>query len=128
MGCPEFVGQNVFHSWADRNFHVVDRLTRIRETSVLGGIYRALWRFHSDSTVIPKALLRFLVLTLVLLLVAFAVLMAFYALVVQLGDAVAARALFWAANACLILLVTDAVLLLAALGLRAVTDEEEEEE
>ena len=85
-------------------------------------------RFHSDSTVIPKALLRFLVLTLVLLLVAFAVLMAFYALVVQLGDAVAARALFWAANACLILLVTDAVLLLAALGLRAVTDEEEEEE
>ncbi len=71
---------------------------------------------------VPRPLLVFLVFGLVLMLVAFAVLMAFYALVLTMGDTAAATALFWAANTALVLLVIDLVLLLIALGLRAVDD------
>ena len=69
---------------------------------------------------IPRSVLISLVFGLVLMLVAFAVLMAFHALVLAMGDAVAARAIFWAAITCLVLLVVDVLLLLAALGLRAI--------
>ena len=59
-----------------------------------------------------------------LLLVAFAVIMAFYALIVSLGDAPAGKVLFWIAMGALILLITDVVLLVGALGLRAVQQQD----
>ena len=72
---------------------------------------------------VPRPVLTLLVFGLVLLLVAFAVLMAFYALVSAMGDPKGATALLWAANTCLVLLVIDMVLLLAALGLKALDKE-----
>jgi len=45
-----------------------------------------------------------------------------YALTQSAGDQTAAGALWWVAMGVLMLLVTDAVLLLGALGLRSLTD------
>jgi hypothetical protein len=69
--------------------------------------------------VIPRVVFFVLVAGLSIFVVAFAVLMAFYALVTGLGDLVAARALLWTAMACLILAAVDLLLLVGALGLQA---------
>lgn len=74
---------------------------------------------------IPRPILSLLVFGLVLLLVAFSVLMAFYALISAMGDSAGATALLWAAIICLVMLVVDMILLLGALGLRSLRDEEE---
>ena len=68
---------------------------------------------------IPQRALAVLVGVLAILVVAFSVLMAFYLLVLALGDAVASRAPLGTAFGCLILLVTDMVLLVGALGLKS---------
>jgi hypothetical protein len=60
-----------------------------------------------------------LVFALPLLVVAFAVVMGGYALAQATGDATAARALFWVAMACLMLTCVDLILLVGALGARA---------
>lgn len=80
--------------------------------------------------VIPQRVFIALVGGLAILVVAFAVLMGFYALIGALGDAPAARALLWAATSCLILLVMDLVLLVGALGVQTLqqNDEDESEE
>jgi hypothetical protein len=59
-------------------------------------------------------------------MVAFAVLMAFYALVSALGDVDGARTLLWAAIATLLLLVIDLVLLVGSLGLKALQGREDD--
>jgi hypothetical protein len=56
------------------------------------------------------------------LLVAFAVLMAFYLLVRSLNDAPAAQVLLWTSVGCLMLLVADLVMLVIALGLRSLQE------
>jgi hypothetical protein len=53
------------------------------------------------------------------LLVAFAVLMGGYALAAAAGDTLGAVALWWIAMGCLMLIVTDALLLVMALGIAA---------
>ena len=62
------------------------------------------------------------------LVVTFAVLAGASFLTAGLGDATGARGLRWVAVGTLLLLVIDAILLLAALGIRAVESEDEETE
>jgi hypothetical protein len=76
--------------------------------------------------VIPRAVVFILVAGLSIFVVAFAVLMAFYALVTGLGDAFAAKALLWTAMACLMLAVTNLLLLVGVLGLQALQRHEDE--
>ena len=71
---------------------------------------------------IPRFILAILVYCLPLFGVAFVVLIGAYALTQSAGDQTAAGALWWVAMGVLILLVTDAVLLLGALGLSSLTD------
>ena len=76
---------------------------------------------------IPRFVFFILVAGLSIFVVAFAVLMAFYALVTEMGDLVAARALLWTAVGCLILAVINVLLLVGALGLQALHGRQEEE-
>ena len=69
---------------------------------------------------IPQRAFAVLVGVLAVLVVAFCVLMAFYLLVLALGDVFASRALLGTAFGCLILLVTDLILLVGALGLKSI--------
>lgn len=73
---------------------------------------------------IPRRALSVLVGSLAILVVAFAVVTAFHLLVQALGDTAAARTLLWASVACLLLLCTNLLLLVIALGLRAIRDDE----
>ena len=59
-----------------------------------------------------------LLAALAILTVSCAVLMGFQALLSSLHDAVAARVLQWVGLGCLVLLITDLVLLVAALSVR----------
>ena len=74
---------------------------------------------------ISRRLLAIFVLGLPVLLVIFAVVMGGYLLAQQTEDAVAGSVLRWVGVACLMLLVIDVVLLVAALGIRALEQEEE---
>jgi hypothetical protein len=74
--------------------------------------------------VIPRRIFHVLVGAAAVLVVAFTMLMAFFLLVRSLGDETAARALLWTAVACLILTVTDLFLLVLALGLKAIQDDD----
>jgi len=74
--------------------------------------------------VIPRRLLAVLVLALPVLVVTFAVLAGASMLASGLGDAAGAAALNWVAFGALIVLVIDALLLLAVLGIRAVQEDE----
>lgn len=76
---------------------------------------------------ISRRILVALVLPVPVLLVAFAVLMGGSALASAAGDAGAGRLLRWIAVASMILLVIDLVLLLVALGIRAVEERSEGE-
>jgi len=74
--------------------------------------------------VIPRRLLAALVLALPVLVVTFAVLAGASLLAGGLGDDPGAAALKWVAIGALIVLVIDALLLLAVLGIRAAQDDE----
>jgi hypothetical protein len=72
--------------------------------------------------VTPRWFLATLVFALPLLAVMFGVVLGASELARGLGDAAAARALFWWAMVALILTVIDALLLLMALGIRALNE------
>ena len=74
---------------------------------------------------IPRHYLVPLVLALPVLVVTFAVLAGAALLAQGLGDQGGYRGLLWAAISALMLLVIDAMLLLAALGIKAVSQEDE---
>jgi hypothetical protein len=76
--------------------------------------------------VIPRRYLAALVLALPVLVVTFAVLAGASFLARGVGDAPGAAALKWVAFGSLIVLVIDAILLLAILGIRAVQEEDDE--
>jgi hypothetical protein len=80
------------------------------------------------AQVIPRPLLFGLVFALPILVVSFAVILGAASLAQALGDAAGGRALFWVAIGALILLVIDALLLLGALGLRALAVDETDDE
>ncbi len=85
-------------------------------------------RFHYlIDPVIPRRFLAVLVLALPVLVVTFAVLAGASLLAGGMGDVLGAAALRWVAISALIVLVIDALLLLAVLGLRAVREEDERE-
>jgi hypothetical protein len=88
--------------------------TRIRKSRV------TLW----VAAVISRRVFTVLVGGLAVLVVAFAVLMAFYLLISALGDAAASRAILWTAVGCLVFLVADLVLLVGALGLQSLVGED----
>ena len=73
---------------------------------------------------IPRRLLAVLVLALPVLVVTFAVLAGASLLAGGLGDSAGAAALKWVAIGALIVLVIDALLLLAVLGIRAAQEDE----
>ena len=77
---------------------------------------------------LPRSLLLVLVFSLPILVVCFAVIMGAASLAQALGDAAGGRALFWVAMGALILLVIDALLLLGALGMRALAANETDDE
>lgn len=77
------------------------------------------------TVVLSRRVFALLVGALAVLLTAFSVTMAFYALLSGLGDSTGARVLLWIAVAGLILLVADLVLLVGALGLRALEDRDQ---
>ncbi|MCA9205432.1 MAG: hypothetical protein KDA59_20410 [Planctomycetales bacterium] len=66
--------------------------------------------------VMLRSVITALVLALPVLLVVFAVLMAAFGLSTAVGDAAAARVLWWGGMSCLILLTSDLILLIAAIG------------
>jgi hypothetical protein len=76
--------------------------------------------------VIPRRYLVVPVLALPVLVVTFAVLAGATFLAATLGDAPGAAALKWVAMGSLIVLVIDAILLLALLGIRAVQEDEDQ--
>jgi hypothetical protein len=73
-------------------------------------------------------MLRRILLTLVcaqfVLLVAFAVLVGGFALAAATSDSVGALVLWWTAMGCLMLIVTDALLLVSVLGIAALVNSE----
>jgi len=71
---------------------------------------------------IPRRFLTTLVFALPLMVFAFAVLMGAAALTQAMQDAVGARVLRWVAGGVLVLAVTDMLLLLCVLGLKALND------
>lgn len=75
---------------------------------------------------IPRRYLVVPVLALPVLVVTFAVLAGATFLAAALGDATGAAALKWVAFGSLIVLVIDAILLLALLGIRAVQEGEDQ--
>ena len=68
---------------------------------------------------IPRPLLTILVYALPVLIVAFGVLMGGYGLAKAVGDPVGGTVLWWIAMGCLVLIVIDVLLLVAALGVSA---------
>lgn len=74
--------------------------------------------------VLPRWSLKALLLALPVLVVAFGVVLGASQLAAGMGDAPGARWLLWWAIAALILLVIDAILLLALLGLRAAAEDD----
>jgi amino acid permease len=78
--------------------------------------------------VIPRSLLTFLVFSLPVLVVAFAVVMGGHALADGMGDPAGAVALRWAAIVCLMLLASDVLLLVGALGLGALGRRDSDDE
>jgi hypothetical protein len=78
--------------------------------------------------VISRQILAALVLALPVLVVTFAVLAGASMLAAGMGDATGARALQWIAVGTLTGLTIDALLLLAALGIRAVEEEDNRRE
>jgi hypothetical protein len=74
--------------------------------------------------VISRQILAALVLALPVLVLAFAVLAGASLLTSAMGDVAGARALRWIAVGALVVLTIDALLLLAALGIRAVEEED----
>jgi hypothetical protein len=74
--------------------------------------------------VISRQILAALVLALPVLVLAFAVLAGASLLTAAMGDVAGARALRWIAVGALVVLTIDALLLLAALGIRAVEEED----
>jgi hypothetical protein len=76
--------------------------------------------------VIPRRYLVVPVLALPVLVVTFAVLAGATFLAAALGDAPGAAALKWVALGSLIVLVIDAIVLLALLGIRAVQEDEDQ--
>jgi len=81
-----------------------------------------------DWLAMLRRVLPVLVLALPVLVVTFAVLSGAALLVAGMGDAPGAAALRWIAIGTLIALAVDALLLLGALGTRAVQEDEEREE
>ena len=77
---------------------------------------------------IPRPLLQVLVYALPVLVVAFAVILGAAQLAAAMKDAAGSRALVWVAVGALILLVIDVLLLVGALGLRALDGETRDEE
>jgi len=75
---------------------------------------------------IPRWFLTTLVFALPVLVVTFAVVLGAAALAGGLGDASGSRGLFWLAMAALVLLVIDVLLLVAALGIRALEADRDE--
>ena len=71
---------------------------------------------------IPRWLLTTLVFALPILMVTFGVVLGASSLAAGLGDAGGSRGLFWFAMAALILLIIDVLLLVAALGIRALAE------
>ena len=92
----------------------IDTFRITRKTGVFGENAE-----HGGVSVIPQRVFTILASALAILLVAFAVLMAFYSLFLGLGDGPSSRVLLWAAMTCLILAVIDLVVLVCALGLNA---------
>ena len=82
----------------------------------------------TSHTVIPKRLFTILVFALPVLIVAFSAVMGAQALSRALADAPGARALDWAGLALLLLLIVDVVLLVGALGLNALADQQQDDE
>ena len=78
-----------------------------------------------SQTVIPRTVLVSLVYGLPLLVVAFGVLMGAYGLAQATEDLPAARVLRGVAASCLLLIVTDIILLVGALGVNALSKAEE---
>ena len=76
---------------------------------------------------IPRWFLTALVFALPILVVTFGVVLGAASLAGGLGDAAGSRGLFWFAMAALILLVIDALLLLAVLGIRAANETRDDE-
>ena len=74
---------------------------------------------------IPRPILRFLVFSLPILVVAFGVLMGGAALAEALHDAMGSRVLRWVAMGCLMLLVGDAIALVVILGLKALREDDD---
>jgi hypothetical protein len=75
---------------------------------------------------IPRWFLTALVFALPVLVVTFAVALGAAALAGGLGDAAGSRGLLWFAIAALVVLVIDVVLLVAALGIRALEADRDE--
>lgn len=69
-----------------------------------------------NGGVMLRSIITALVLALPVLLVVFAVLMAAFGLSTAVGDGGAARVLWWGGMGCLILLTSDLILLIAAIG------------
>lgn len=70
----------------------------------------------------PRSLLKFFVFALPLLVVVFSVLMGGFLLARATGDQWAAKVLQWIAVAALMAIVADLILLVGALGLRALDE------
>ena len=83
-------------------------------------------RAPRTTPVIPRRYLVVPVLALPVLVVTFAVLAGATFLAAALGDAPGTAALKWVAMSSLIVLVIDAILLLALLGIRAVQEDEDQ--
>ena len=75
---------------------------------------------------VPRQILAILVYALPLLGVTLIVLIGGYALASGTGDNGAARVMWWIAMSCLMLLISDLVLLVAALGINALGREDRE--
>jgi ABC-type nickel/cobalt efflux system permease component RcnA len=75
--------------------------------------------------VIPRRLLLSLIASLAVLLVAFAVVIAGYALVSAAQDTAAAQALWWVGMSLLMLVLVDLVLLVGVLALRELDRDDE---
>jgi hypothetical protein len=78
--------------------------------------------------VIPRPLLVALVYSLPILVVAFAVILGAASVAQAMGDAAGGRALSWIAIGALILLAIDVLLLVGALGIRALGPDANDDE
>ena len=74
---------------------------------------------------VPRRIVSFLVFVLPVLVVAFAILMAGFALTQATGDATAAAVFWWIAIATLMVLVGDVLLLVICLGVNYLAESDE---